>query len=314
MEVNNFSSLLELAATLNIALVAVEYARTYTHILAKNVFKFDIEIESAFKKYEDIFSEKDRLSSFQPIHVGEGSTNNMIEEAKRGLELFEEEFNTKKDGLNSYVKEECNSRSLSSLSLYLFLFCVLVLFLGGIISINMIVKSIITLFTIFSFIYLMFGWFSGEKQKNYIKWFSFSSIRHSLAIFGVILLLSLIICCICYFYFNYVTSYYTDYLWDCSILVTVILPFSNFLVFFFKTKSKVKSIKLHINSQSNSIDGSYSSIKTKINELKAVNSVANQITFPVNGSQSGIVTKSYKLNSDIVTTNHHLSKKKLKYR
>lgn len=178
----------------------------------------------------------------------------------------------------------------------------------------MIVKSIITLFTVFSFIYLLFGWFSGEKQTICIKWFSFSSIRHSLAIFGFIFSLSLIICCICYFYFNYVTYYYTGYLWDCSIIATVLLPFSNFFVFFFKTKRKAKSIKLHINSQSNSINEIYSSIKTKITELKAVNSVANQITFPVNGSQSVTIIKSYKLNSDIVKTNQHPKKNKNKYR
>ncbi|WP_350456307.1 hypothetical protein [Macellibacteroides fermentans] len=311
MDVSNFSSLLELAATLNIALVAVEYAKTYTHILAKNVFKFDVEIESAFKKYEDIFSEKERLSSFQPIFVGGGSTNNMIEEARRKLELFEEKFIAEKDGLHFYVNNACNSRSLSSLSLYLFLFCVLILFLGGIISINMIVKSIIMQFTLLSFIYLLIGWFSGEKQKIYLKCFSFSSIRHNLVIFGILFLLALLICCICFIYLPYD---YTGNLWGYFIIVTVLLPFSNFFVFFFKTKNKAKSIKLHIINQSNSINDDYNIVKEKINNLKAVNSVASQVAFPVNESQLGIEIKSNKFKSEIVNTNQCLKVRRIKNR
>ena len=89
MELSNLTPLIELAAGLNIAFVAVEVAKGYTSILLNKVFNFNDVIEDDFSKLESsiTFNQKS-LELIEPTDIPNiGNTNTTIEETKRNPKI-----------------------------------------------------------------------------------------------------------------------------------------------------------------------------------------------------------------------------------
>lgn len=96
MRLADFSSFIEVATTLNIALVAIEYVKTYTNVLCSQVFNFQDFINKSFVKCEKILVDRMTLEHIPSVSVEGRSTNSLIEKAKRDREKLKKKLKTRK--------------------------------------------------------------------------------------------------------------------------------------------------------------------------------------------------------------------------
>lgn len=275
MVINDFSTLIQLAATLNIAFVAVEYAKAYTHTLSEKVFKFQDFIKESFRKCYDLLVDRETLGHMQPVNIGGKSTVKQIEKTKREYEIVTKELDTEKERLSVEVKVMCESKSLSSMSLWFFLYCTTALFLSGLekycLYSTKIFWSSLLFFTV---LFTIIGWTCGERDKQ-IKFADFTLLRHCVIYFAGSSLLSLLITVILLF-MN--TSFLlSDLVWNVILILSVIFPYANFMIYFVKTKRKAKSIKKKITLSASKIEGKCTKLKTSVNDLLSVGKINEQL-------------------------------------
>lgn len=258
MTLNDFSTLIQLSATLNIAFVAVEYAKAYTRTLSEKVFKFQFFIVSSFQECIELLIDKNTLDHLEPIVIEGKSTNNKIEKVKRDREILMKEIETEQKRLEENVKLMCESKSLSSLSLFLFLYSTTALFLVGITSLApQFIPNFWSILTSLTVLFLIVGWMLGEKDKQQ-SYLDFSLLRHSIMYFSFSVILSFILSII-FFYYSLDVS--TSPCWTYILVFSALVPFTNFIAFLIKIKRKAKAVK-------NEITKCSSEIKTKCNTLK----------------------------------------------
>ncbi len=244
MTINSFSALIQLAATLSIAFVAVEYARSYTLVLCEKFFKFHEFIKNSFEECRSILTDIDTLSHIQPINIGGGiTTNSEIEAAKRTNEALTQEINDEEEKKKEELNCICQAKSMSSMCFFIFLYNTLLLFVGGIEEVHSdIIHSFVCLYTIFCIIYLVFGWWLGEKEPP-VRFCDFASLRHSIYGFFTILIIAIISnFFICYFYFDYYICNLSPYWWY-FLVFSILFTYANFIIFVFKIKIKANAFK-----------------------------------------------------------------------
>jgi len=165
MAINDFSAIIQLAATLCIAFVAVEYVRSFIGVLCERFFKFQDFIAKSFQECRDILTDRDTLEHIEPIVIEGKSTNPEIEEVKRQNEALSKEIEEEEKRKNEEVKISCQVRSMSSLCFFLFLMSVLILLLGGVEKkYSDTSHSLVTILIVLSIIYLVYGWCVGETN------------------------------------------------------------------------------------------------------------------------------------------------------
>lgn len=268
MELSDFASTIQLGATLTIAFVAVEYTKQYTCVIAQRVFKFQERISSLiFECAENI--DKETIEQLEDIPVNGRSMNGQIEGIKREKEKLEKDILLQKKILEQNVLDKCNSRSCSSISLFLFLFSLFSLFISGFgNTVN--VHKFWSLFAVVSIIYVFASWFLGEKpQKKY--WIDYSSLLHSISGFVFFIILGILgILFISETHFcNCLIS-----CWDIVVITTVLLPYLNFIAFAFIIKCRSKNIYRDIDSNFSPILDRCKALKKNTDELSTIKRVS----------------------------------------
>lgn len=244
MTINNFSALIQLAATLSIAFVAVEYVRSYTTVLCEKFFKFHEFIKDSFEQCRAILTDIDTLSHIQPIDIGGGkTTNSEIEAAKRNNEALTKEIDTEELKKKEEMSCVCQAKSMSSMCFFIFLYNTLLLFVGGVEESHpYFVHSFSFSYGLLGVLYIVIGWWLGEKEKP-ARFCDFASLRHSIYGFLIILLLSLTSGIIVHlFFFDWFLYTLAPYWWYLFIF-TLLLTYTNFVIFVFKIRIKAKSFK-----------------------------------------------------------------------
>lgn len=271
MVINDFSTLMQLAATLSIAFVAVEYANAFTHTLADNVFKFKDLIKESFKQCHDILEDKETLNHLDPVIINGVSTSNQIEKVKRSHEIISKEVDSEEKRLEKNIEKICESKSLSSTSLWFFLYCTTSLFLSGLEGAYLYcTKSYWSVLFILTLFFSVAGWICGERDKQ-IKYVDYTLLRHCVYYFGGVSVFSLVITFIlswCGIYFSE-----SSVLWNIILISSVILPYINFVVYFVKTKYKAKTIKSEITSSASSMKDKCLGLKKEVEDLLSVSRV-----------------------------------------
>ena len=231
MELSDFTSFIEMGATLTIAFVAVEYTKQYTCLIAQKVFDYLGRISQIVLDCKKTIDEDtiDGLSSFD---IDGCNTGVKIEGLKRKKERTLQDIADKEKKLKSYVLEKCSSKSYSALSLFTFLFSLTSLFIAGIETDKM--KYFWIIVVLLSFLYVVSSWIVGEKIK-YKYWVDYSSLKNVICIYAFILGLGVIITC---FFEEAFNSYSLLFYYDFAVYVTLFLPYINFIVFAFIIRSK----------------------------------------------------------------------------
>lgn len=269
MEINNFSAIIQLAATLCIAFVAVEYVKSFIGILCERFFKFQNFIADSFAECRLLLTDKDTLEHIDPIIIDGKSTNSEIEEVKRQNEALTKEIDEEESKKKEEMKIFCQVRSMSSLCFFLFLVNVLLLMFGGI------EKSFpdfshvsVFLLNILSTLYLLWGWYAGECECPR-KFRDFSSLKHASICFVIIAFLSLITGIIVLLWKQEVLIV-VNFVWQYSVIVIILLTYLNFIVFTFKIKTKAKAFKNQVGISKNILIKKCEKTKQNVEELKGV--------------------------------------------
>ena len=162
MAINDFSAIIQLAATLCIAFVTVEYVKSFIGVLCELFFKFQVFITESFQECRSILTDRDTLDHIEPISIEGKSTNSEIEEAKRQNEALNKEIKEEEERKKEEVKISCQVRSMSSLCFFIFLINVFVLLTGGIEKKYADFSHVLVSFLVFwGGLYLVFGWLFG---------------------------------------------------------------------------------------------------------------------------------------------------------
>ena len=273
MEINDFSAVIELIATISVAFVAVEYVKSYTNILCERFFNFNYYIGRVFKDCGDILPDKETLDNLNPVDIDGKNTLKYIEEIKRKRESLEKEITSYEDNKKLEVIKFCHSRSMSSLCLYIFLFNVVLLFLGGVERMSPdYIHSFGFFFSLLSVLYVLIGWIFGEKEYDR-KVACFSSMRHpifSCIIFFVLTLFFVIIN-------NRFELLCIDKFWFHSLLLMIFMSYLNFCIFIYKIWDKAKTFKKDLNALKLKLDKECSDLKNQAEELLSTNRVVGRL-------------------------------------
>lgn len=275
MEINNFSTIIELVATMSIAFVAVEYVKSYTSELCERIFDFSKYIDNTFRDIKELVDTNiETLNHIPPIVIEGISTNSKIEETKRKHEEFKKNIESTIDNKKKMIATECQARSMSSLCFFTFLFNVLLLFVGCIECRHSVFAHIfVSIFSILGIIYLILGWIFGENEKA-IRFMRFASLKYSVASFVIILFLatctSLLVC----FLLNW--SFIKD-VWWYVLLISVFLSYVNFIVFVFKIKNRANAFKKKIIGKKEELKISLDDMDNDVKELLSSNNLSQKL-------------------------------------
>ncbi len=275
MTINDFSSLIQLSATMSIAFVAVEYVKSYTSILCERFFRFQDFVEQSFKECRDILTDKETLDHICPIDIEGRSTNIAIEDVKRKNESLTKEIEDEERAKKEEVATSCQARSMSSLCFFIFLFNTLLLFIGGI-------ENIVPQFThIYSIIfcsliciYVIIGWCIGEVE-NPKRFCDFSSLRHSIYSFLIIALVSIIACLIIMNYNCF--SINVDSFWWHILIGSILCSYMNFIIFVIKIGKKAALFKENVNTAKNKLKDKCKKAQSEVEDLLATSRVSAKL-------------------------------------
>ena len=248
MEISNFSSLIEVGATLNIACVAVEYVKSYTSVLCNQVFNLADQIDKAVKQCQQKLNEvmdETTLSALPDNMSGGRSILTLKRSLTKSRSTIETEIKSEETKLKNAISTVCEVKNVSSICLWLFFYGVTALFLMGIESSqadkNVNIHLLWTIVTILGFIFSIIGWITCGERRPWWK-FGYCSLRFSIISFGITLLLG---SCVFFIPINFLTDL-SESLWGVTIILSMILMYSNFVASSFAVWHKAKNGKLAI--------------------------------------------------------------------
>jgi hypothetical protein len=269
---------LELAAGINIVFVAVEYSKSYTHILFDKVYNFPNLITTSFKQCHDVLLWRETLSNLESVEIEGKSTLPQIEKTKIELEKLETAITQEEKEIKDTGHTLCESKSFSSLSLWNFLFAIVALVLSGIEDKyqSFAVMSFYIL-SIFTLLFVITGWIRGEKNGKKIKILNYSSLSNTIITFITVFIISLLLTI--FFHKNIVELIGNDILLhNFTIACCVLIPFFNFVAYLIIIRKKVTYIKKEINDKVSSVTQKCNILKEEVENLVAVNTVKNKLT------------------------------------
>lgn len=279
MELSNFATLLQLAATLNIAFIAIEYAKTFTYSLSEIVFQFKDMVKIQIDECKNILPDDESLKSLKPTRIGEnGSTTlTLIEKVK--VETFRLRDSLDQEEKKTESRNLFEFKSLSAVSLYLFLFCLLSLFCSSIcLSENKLAHHFFWItFSSLSFLYVLFIWVFGEKEYKKCKFMNsfLSSFKYNIIVFFVILIVSLTL--LLSISSDALFSLLDQNCWKGITILTSLITFANFVVFFFKTKYKSNKEKKRIAESFETIKNNCTLVKNEYDSILLVSAMEEQL-------------------------------------
>lgn len=247
MEISNFSSLIEVGVTLNIACVAIEYVKSYTSVLCNQVFNLNALIEKAAKECKDKLDEvmdATTLSNLPNAVVGGRNTETLKQRLIRNRETLSSDIEEKKTFLSENIKNVCEIKNVSSICLWLFLFGLIGLFLMGFetsTNCNFTLHLFWFYLTILGTIFCIIGWNREEKECAWWK-FDYRSLRFSILSFIVSVISSYILL----FISPLEVINIVEHIWSHVLIYSMALIYSNFLVSAIEVWNKAKNGKSDI--------------------------------------------------------------------
>ena len=160
MGLNDFLSLIQLAAGLNAAYIVVGISQGYTHALLNKIFNIKQQIQSKFEPIKaTIKINQETLRHTAPSVVDGKNTNVKIEKVKREYERLADKIDNAEQEIGNNANLICEFRCFSGLSLMMFLYCCTLLFVAPFCS-----GWFLLPFTFFVLTHSVIGWF-WEKSR-----------------------------------------------------------------------------------------------------------------------------------------------------
>lgn len=268
MELSDFTSAIELAAGLNIAYVAAEFANSYTHKVINKILKFKEFIEQSRLKCL-LHLDEETLNTLTADDINGNSTANKLESLKVRLGKEKENINKLQSELESLIMKKCQSRSFSFISLYLFLFCVLILLFVGFRDIHQFMDLGWSIHSVLSLILLISTFVLGERKSF------FSSLSYCIYTF---ISISVISFCSGYLMDRY--NVFNTEIFSLSkvfIIITVLSPYSGFIFYWLKMRFIASELKKEMTEMVDKVESKCIEIERDINKLQNVQEISMEL-------------------------------------
>ena len=168
LNISDFSSALQLAATLNMAFILAEYANSYSLLVLKKFFKFNEMLESKDKACRSHI-DTNIVDSFIAHTVDGYSTQDRIEDIKRKMSKKFESLDKSKQDFHNRFEKDCNTKSFSYISLYMALYCISSLLLAKFTELYIEIFLFWGIFTSFSLFWMIATFWWGEHDNNWLE-------------------------------------------------------------------------------------------------------------------------------------------------
>lgn len=271
MHICDFTSWIQLSATLNIAFVAVEYVKSYAKVIYDQVFNISKILEFHFAPCLDILGDSETVNCLKPREVEGRSTSSLIEQVKRDREILSGQIEATKKGIMQETDALCNTMSTSSLSLFVFFYSLIGLFLSGLEGeYESLTHAIWEFLTVGSISYLFFGWILGEKCFK-SKFVNFSSLWHPISYILFFTIASIVLA-----FVN--TSWLSDIegkAWGAILVISLLAMFLNFIIFVYNIWRKTKEITISIKNEAVPIKKKCDAWKVKLDQLLSLEELNN---------------------------------------
>ena len=254
LHMSQFSSLFEIGATLNIAFVVAEQAKQYGSMLAKNFFKTSNNVKW---KFDNLLATVDigSIETMNAIIINNISTEGQIQETKREYHKLEDSMKDRTESIKKQTEDCSVLNNFAYISLYMFLYSLAALFVGGL-NETPFIKNYWATFTILSAIVIIFISFFGEKTKN---------INLENCCYLIIVLMFLSSFSILY---RFDVEPYCTYYWPYSIILSAMLPYLSFIIFMVVIRKRLKVISQSIEQCLTEFDNECQNVKGHIDRLK----------------------------------------------
>lgn len=260
LKLSNFSSLFEIAATLNLVFVVAEHAKQYGSTLTKNFFRSETDIEA---KFEEIFSkvDKESVETMPAIVINNVSTESEIQEVKRNIHKLEESKAARINNFKKITDNRCVLTSFSFISLYMFLYSLTALYVEGL-NETAFTKCFWATYTILSLMILCMLYVFGEKENP--KW-----IKKTLSLTNccVLFLLLIGISFLSVFY-RLLAEPFSVYYWTITVPLSTLLPYLSFVVFLLIIKKRLMELSTTLKKELNDFAEECGKVDAHIHRLK----------------------------------------------
>lgn len=276
MTINDFAPLIQLGASLAIAVVAVDSVKSYTKQIADKLYKFPDFVKSTFGDCFGKLPDAETLDHLEPVTLDGKSTLASIEKVKRNRETVCKHIQIAQSEKLERVNEICQAKSLSSLNLLLFIYNAFLLFLGGLeISYSINVHLFVVTYTVFVLLFMCIGWIVGECEHKK-KILQFSSLRHSIFSSLALVFLSLIV----FFILegkNTPLNFWINSNWYFFLIIGMCLVYVNFIIFTIKVGRSASDFKEEVQNTKSSILPDCENVKKEVDDLIATNRVSSTL-------------------------------------
>lgn len=277
IQIDDFSSLIELIATISIGFVGVEYVKSYTSILCEKIFQYVSFISKSYNECRGLLTDQDTLEHIEVVNIEGKSTNDAVEKLKVEHENLRKEIREEEEKQKNAIIEASQSKSLSSICFYVFLSSVVLLW-GA--SFEKEWQSQVHIFFLFycslSVLYLILAWIFGEKEDS-SSFLNFSSLSHSFICFLIILLLSSI-CLLGFIFLTTNHALFVEAAWLISIITYIVLSYMNFAVFAWKINRQAKKFREKVDTSKQTMMEKCKSLQDQVQDLLAVGRVNSRLS------------------------------------
>lgn len=271
MLLSDFSALIEIATTLNLAFVAVEVYKGYPRLLSDNIFNITPTIRAKRLNISRKVNNYNKTACALADTVSGSSVVIRKEEIKLGCEQLEKDNKNTFDTLNRAITEKCDIKTFSAICLFAALGCFVSLFANGFTDLHL----PISILSVFILLYSIIGALQIKKVDTLL----YSKLTNTVYTFLICLVLSFLVWLCIYCKYPEILSEINSILKGYSLPVISIIPFIHFIIFFFIVKKRAKEAFALINEQYSSLEDSLKEIETKLNKLTDVFKFHKELAF-----------------------------------
>ena len=256
----DFAPLIQLAAGFYIVFIAIEYKHSFAALLSERLLDFKQQLTTRYQSYEVKDYELDDFSKREHYQTGHGKK--ALEQTKAKQEKLSALISDKIKVLSSYIDNVCRCDVFRYLSIYMFIYCLAILFVSGLMSVHfMLIVKYVAFYTLLSYaimgISVILGCFVHVIDKHSIIWFVFT-----LAISFIDLIVPLI--CVEYIHLECVNESSKLFIKKGSVIAATLLPYLTFLLFIILFAKSSFAIKKKCKNEEVVVINIYKEIRNEI--------------------------------------------------
>lgn len=241
MQLIDFSPLFQLVFTLYGAFIAIEYAKSFTALVIRRFYNFQGEIKTKIDEIKNTCRQDEMLSIESDDFYKNGRGLCLVDEYKQKYKECEDLATKIEEDLKEYVEKNTEYRIFRHISIFFMLFSFALLVSGGFYRVYPsqtihFVLSFIAITSVFVFI----GWFCASIRATQ-TW----SEKISFIVVGSLYLLSVFLSFLALDIHLSLSTNIKTLLWTIGIIIAVMLPYLNFVFFFFLVTIQMNKIRAY---------------------------------------------------------------------